>query len=256
MIDTHCHPYVDAYADDRREMLRRAKNAGVQRILCPGIDSESHETMLALCRENPDLCIPMMGLHPTVVNDNPLWESELEIVERYLDGGGFCAVGEVGLDLHWSRDSLANQIIAFERQIELALRHNLPLAIHTRDAWPEMLEVLSRFASRGLRGVLHAFSGTVDDYLRARQFGDFALGLGGAVTYRKNLWINVLPHIDLDHLVLETDAPWLPPTPHRGLRNEPAYLIYILEAAAKILEIPPAELDRRTTENAIRIFGL
>lgn len=256
MIDTHCHPYVDDYADDLPDMLRRAQSAGVQRVLCPGIDSESHEKMLAVCRANPDFCIPMMGLHPTVVNDNPLWERELKIVEDYLVKEKFCAIGEVGLDLHWSRDFLPQQIAAFERQIELSLRYNLPLAIHTRDAWPEMLAVLERYSGRGLRGVLHAFSGSVDEYLRARRFGDFALGLGGSVTYRNSLWLSVLPAVNLDHLVLETDAPWLPPTPHRGRRNEPAYLIYILEAAAKILGISPAELDRRTTENAIRIFDL
>ena len=257
MIDTHSHIFDEAFDGDRDEALERAVEAGVTRILCPAIDSESHSAMLAMCRAHPELCLPMMGLHPTSVNDNPGWRHELEIVEEYLaspPAGRFYAVGEVGLDLHWSRDFLAEQTEAFERQIELALRYDLPLAIHTREAWAEMVATLEKYAGRGLCGILHAFSGTLDDYRRLREVGDFVLGVGGSVTYKKSRWREVLPQVDPAHIVLETDAPWLTPEPFRGRRNESSYLAYIRDAAASILGISPAELDRITTENAVRIL--
>ncbi len=259
MTDTHSHMFDGAFDADREEALQRAVEAGVERILCPAIDSESHSAMLAMCRAHPNLCLPMMGLHPTSVNDNPDWRRELEIVEEYLaspPAGRFYAVGEVGLDLHWSRDFLAEQTEAFERQIDLALKYDLPLAIHTREAWTEMVATLEKYAGRGLGGVMHAFSGTLDNYRRLCAAGDFVLGVGGSVTYKKSRWREILPHIDLSHIVLETDAPWLTPEPFRGRRNESSYLTYILEAAAAILGITPAELDRITTENARRIFNL
>jgi len=248
-----------AFDGDRFEALHRAAEAGIGRILCPAIDSESHAAMLAMCAANPNLCRPMMGLHPTSVNDNPLWERELEIVERHLatpPEGGFCAVGEIGLDLHWSRDFLAEQTVAFERQLELALRHDLAVAIHTRDAWAEMLAVLERYSGRGLRGVMHAFSGTFDDYRRVRAMGDFVLGVGGAVTYKKSALRDMLPDVDPAHIVLETDAPWLTPTPLRGTRNESAYIVYVRDAVAAALGLTPAEIERVTTATAKRVFRL
>ncbi|MDR2891064.1 MAG: TatD family hydrolase [Alistipes sp.] len=259
MIDTHSHIFVEAFDDDRDEVLRRAAEAGVELLLCPAIDSASHEALIRTAAEHPGVCLPMMGVHPTAINDNPDWERELEIVEKHLadpPAGGFYAIGEVGLDLHWSRDFLAEQTEAFERQIELALQYDLPLAIHVRDAWPEMHAVLEKHAGRGLRGVMHAFSGNFEDYLRVRSAGDFVLGMGGSATYKKNRWRGLLPRIDMAHVVLETDCPWLTPEPFRGERNEPSYLTYIRDSAAEILRIPPAELDRLTTENARRIFGV
>jgi TatD DNase family protein len=213
--------------------------------------------MIDLCRAHPGLCLPMMGLHPTSVNDNPDWEWELEVVEKYLATPPverFCAIGETGLDLHWCRDFLAEQTVAFERQIDLALRYDLPLVLHIREAWTEAMAVLARYAGRGLRGVAHAFSGGIDEYRFLRSVGDFALGMGGPVTYKKNLWRGRLPLIDLQHVVLETDAPWLPPEPFRGQRNESAHLVRIRDAAAAILGISPDDLDRITTANAGRIF--
>ena len=259
MIDTHSHMFDGAFDDDRAEALQRARDAGVTRILCPAIDSGSHEGMIAMCRANPGLCLPMMGLHPTSVNDNPDWERELDIVEQYLADppvDRFYAIGEVGLDLHWSRGFLAEQTAAFERQIGLALRYDLPLAIHTREAWPEMITVLEKHTGRGLRGVLHAFSGSIDDYRRVRSVGDFAVGVGGSVTYKKSRWPELLPLIDPAHILLETDAPWLTPSPHRGQRNESSYLTFILSSASSILGLAPSALDEVTSANASRIFGL
>jgi TatD DNase family protein len=250
--------FDEAFDDDRDEALRRAVEAGVERILCPAIDSGSHGAMLAMCAAHPGLCLPMMGLHPTSVNDNPDWERELEIVENYLAApptGGFIAIGEVGLDLHWSRDFLAEQTAVFERQIGLALRYDLPLAIHTREAWEEMVAILERYTGRGLRGVMHAFSGSLDDYRRLRAVGDFVVGVGGSVTYKKSRWREMLPCIDPAHILLETDAPWLTPEPFRGRRNESSYLAYIRDAAAAILGVSSDEIDGITTQNAKRIFG-
>jgi TatD DNase family protein len=248
-----------AFDADRDEALGHAREAGVERILCPAIDSESHDAMLAMCRANPGYCVPMMGMHPTSVNDNLDWERELAIVESHLASpppGGFCAIGEVGLDLHWSRDFLAEQTAAFERQIELAISYDLPLAIHTREAWAEMFTTLEKYTGRGMRGVMHAFSGTLNDYRRVRAVGDFVLGVGGSVTYKKSRWRELLPAIDPAHIVLETDAPWLTPEPFRGRRNESSYLTHILTAAAAILDTSPADLDRITTGNVRRVFGL
>ena len=257
MIDTHSHIFDEAFDGDRDEALERAVEAGVTRILCPAIDSESHSAMLAMCRAHPALCLPMMGLHPTSINDNPDWRRELEIVEEYLASPPverFYAIGEVGLDLYWSRDFLAEQIEAFERQVELALCLGLPLAIHTREAWGEMVAILEKHTGRGLRGVMHAFSGTLDDYRRLRAVGDFVLGVGGSVTYKKSRWHEMLPGIDQAHIVLETDAPWITPEPFRGRRSESSYLVYVRDAAADILGISSADLDHITTANARRIF--
>jgi TatD DNase family protein len=200
-----------------------------------------------------------MGLHPTSVNDNPDWERELAIVEQYLAEPPveqFYAIGEVGLDLHWSRDWLAEQTAVFERQVELSLQYGLPLIIHTREAWGEMLATLKKYAGRGLSGVMHAFSGTLEDYRRIREVGDFVLGVGGSATYKKSAWKELLPQIDPAHIVLETDAPWLTPVPFRGQRNESSYLVCIRDTVAAILGLSPEQVDEITTANAKRIFRL
>lgn len=261
MIDTHSHIYLEEYDADLPDVLRRAREAGVTEILCPAVSSASHERLLALCRKEP-MCRPMMGMHPTEITA-ATWREEFSEVERYLasDSGaspnaGFCAVGEVGLDLHYGDEFLSQQIETFEAQIELALRYDLPLAVHSRDAWPETLAVLERYRDRGLRGVMHAFSGEFSVYERVRKLGDFVFGVGGPVTYKKNLWLDLLPRMALSDIVLETDAPWLAPVPMRGQRNEPAYLIYIRAAAAGLLGVPEARVDELTDANAKRIFGV
>ena len=168
LTDTHSHLYAPEFDADREEALARAADAGVERALLPAIDSESHERLFGLCRSHPERCAPMMGLHPTSVNDNPRWREELALVERYLEtppaGIRFCAVGEIGLDLYWSRDFRAEQLEAFRRQIDLSLEYGLPIAVHTRDAWPETVELMREYKGRGVRGVFHAFSDTADTY--------------------------------------------------------------------------------------------
>lgn len=259
IIDTHTHPFDEAFDDDRAEVMARAAEAGVATMICPAIDSASHDRLFALCDSYPDTCRPTMGLHPTSVNDNPDWRNELDIVASYLSDAGnrrFYAVGEVGLDFYWSRDWQKEQMEAFEAQVDMSLEHRLPLIIHTRDAWPEMLDVLRAFKGRGLRGIMHAFSGTWDDYLAVKECGDFLFGIGGVLTYKKSTLPDMVSRLPIEEMVLETDAPYLPPVPFRGKRNEPSYIVYTCHRAAEAKGISEAEMAAATAANARRMFGL
>ena len=224
LTDTHSHLYDEAFDRDREEALARAAAEGVGQLLLPAIDSESHERLFGLCRRHPQRCIPMMGLHPTSVNDNPRWRDELALVESYLrtppEGiAGFCAVGEIGLDLYWSRDFREEQAEAFRRQIDLSLQYGLPIAVHTRDAWPETVAIMREYRGRGVRGVFHAYSDGIETYRKLKECGDFVFGIGGVVTFKKSRLAEVAGEMELRDLVLETDCPYLTPAPHRGERN-------------------------------------
>ena len=259
LIDTHSHLYDEAFDPDREEALARAAAEGVETLLLPAIDSESHERLFALCRRHPERCVPMMGLHPTSVNDNPRWREELASVEQYLQTPpegipAFCAVGEIGLDFYWSRDFREEQTEAFRRQIELALQYGLPIAVHTRDAWPETVTLVREFRGRGLRGVFHAYSDGIETCRELRELGDFVFGIGGVVTFKKSRLAEVVRDMELREIVLETDCPYLTPAPHRGERNESAYVRYVCEKVAEIMGLTPAEVAAATAENAKRIF--
>lgn len=259
LTDTHSHIYDTAFDDDRDEVIVRALEAGVKHILLPAIDSQSHEALFDLCRHYPELCTPMMGFHPTSVNEIEDYHTELDLAEHLLrtsPPGRFCAVGEVGLDFYWSTERKKEQIEVFRRQIELALELNLPLAIHTRNAWDEMLTTLESYRGQGLRGVMHAFSGTAEIYRQVKQYGDFLFGIGGVVTYKKSETAAVLPGMSLDDLVLETDSPYLPPVPYRGKRNESSYVRLICEKVAEIYGLTAEEIAACTTRNARRMFGI
>ena len=264
LIDTHSHLYAEEFDADRNEALSRAREAGVERLLLPAIDSESHERLFALASEAPDMCRLMMGLHPTSVNDNPRWREELTMVERYFEqpplGLRFCAVGEIGLDYYWSQDFVAEQREAFVEQCRLAARLDMPVAIHTRAAWDDMCEILeaetARARERGerLRGVLHAFSEGADVYHRLRACGDWLFGIGGVVTYKKSVVAQAVEEMALEDIVLETDCPYLTPVPHRGKRNESAYVAYVCEKVAQIKGVAPDVVAEQTTRNARRMF--
>lgn len=261
LIDTHSHLYEPEFDADREEALARAVAAGVERLMLPAIDSESHERLFKLCRRHPESCVPMMGLHPTSVNDNTRWQEELELVERLLqnppaDIPRFCAVGEIGLDLYWSRDFRDEQTEAFSRQIDLALAAGLPIAVHTRDAWPETVELMRSFRGRGVRGVFHAFSDTADTYRTLKELGDFVFGIGGVVTFKKSRLAETVREMDLEDMVLETDCPYLTPAPHRGQRNESAYVRYVCEKVAELKGLTPGAVAAATTRNAERLFRL
>ena len=264
LIDTHSHLYAEEFDEDRAAALERALERGVERLLLPAIDSESHERLFALVREAGGRCRAMMGLHPTSVNDNPRWREELALVERYLAeppaGVRFCAVGEIGLDYYWSTEWVAEQREAFVEQCRLAARLDLPVAIHTRAAWDDMCEILeaecARAAARGerLRGVLHAYSEDAATYRRLREMGDWLFGVGGVVTYKKSLLAEAVREMALEDIVLETDCPYLTPMPYRGKRNESAYVSYVCEKVAELKGVTPDEVARITTQNARRMF--
>ena len=266
LIDTHSHLYAEEFDLDRAAALQRAHEAGLSHIMLPAIDSESHERMFDLAKAEPTFCRAMMGLHPTSVNDNPRWREELELVHHYLSappsGISFCAVGEIGLDYYWSRDFVAEQREAFVEQCRLAVSLDLPVVIHTRDAWADMCDILcneaalARSVGGRLRGILHAFSEDVATYERLRSCGDFLFGIGGVVTYKKSQISQTLASMSLDDIVLETDCPYLTPVPYRGKRNESSYVRYVCERVAGILDVEPSEVARRTTANACRMFGL
>ncbi len=255
IIDTHSHIYCDAFDEDREQAFVRAHEAGVDTFLLPAIDSENHEAMLSTAMRRAD-CFPMMGLHPTSVADGAVNKREMEIVERYLadDQHRFVAVGEVGIDLYWSREFRSEQMEIFDRQVRLSLHYDLPLAIHVREAWDEVLEVLDGYRSRGVRGVFHAFAADVSTWQHAREMGEFLFGIGGVVTYKKSLLPATVERMTLGEMVLETDAPYLPPVPHRGKRNESAYLIHTCAKVAEVKGMSPEEVAAATTANAERVF--
>ena len=244
-----------------------AAAAGVEHLLLPGIDSESDGALFDLCRSHPGQCVPMMGLHPTSVNDNPHWREELALAERYLTAppegiARFCAVGEIGLDYYWSGEFVAEQVEAFVSQCRLAARLGLPVAIHTRAAWDDMCRIIGEEATaaaeagRRLRGVFHAFSEDAVTYRKLKACGDFAFGIGGVVTFRKSKLADTVREMELDDIVLETDCPYLTPAPHRGERNESAYVRFVCEKVAELKGLPPGEVAAATTANAKRIFGI
>lgn len=261
LIDTHSHIYDEAFDEDRSEVIERARAEGIERIILPAIDGESNERLFALCRECGDYVVPLMGLHPTSVNDNPKWREELTEVERLLDSPPegverFYGVGEIGLDLYWSRDWQAEQTEAFRAQVEMALRRNLPIVVHTRDAWEEMATVMEEYSGEGLKGIFHAYSSDVAMYERLSKCGDFLFGIGGVVTFKKSALAEVVKSMRLKDLVVETDAPYLTPAPHRGTRNESSYVRFV---AAKIAELQGVDYEvvaKHTTANAKRIFNL
>lgn len=261
LIDTHSHIYDEAFDSDRKEVVARARAEGIERVILPAIDGESNERLFDMCREYGDYVVPLMGLHPTSVNDNPRWREELTEVERLLENPPqgierFYGVGEIGLDLYWSRDWQAEQTEAFRAQVELALKHDLPIVVHTRDAWEEMADIIEEYRDRGLRGVFHAFSADVAMYERLRRCGEFVFGIGGVVTFKKSALAEVVKSMRLEDLVVETDAPYLTPAPHRGTRNESSYVRFVAEKIAELQNTDYRLVAEQTTTNAKRIFRL
>ena len=261
LIDTHSHIYEPEFDDDRNEVVSRAKEAGVVQMILPAIDVQSDARMFATCREYPEVTVPMMGLHPTSVNDNAEWGGELDRVERYLAQppqgiARFCAVGEIGLDFYWSSDFMAEQTEAFASQVELAIKYGLPIAVHTRNARPQMLDIVRSFRGRGLRGVFHAFSESAECYRELLKYGDFMFGIGGTVTFKKSTVADAVREMSLDDIVLETDCPYLTPVPYRGKRNESSYVRFVCDKVAELKGVSSDEVAARTTANAQKMFGL
>lgn len=258
LIDTHVHLSDERFDADRPACVERAAAVGVEWMLLPAVDSASNDRLIETVRAFPERCRAMMGLHPTAVNDNPAWREELAEVGRLLKDPPvpFVAVGETGLDLHWSTDFLPEQQLALRRQIEWALEVDLPIVLHMREAFEEMARLLADYRGSGLRGVFHSFAGTAEQYRTLRAMGDFRFGIGGVVTYKNSMVAAAVAEMALEDLVLETDAPYLPPVPFRGERNESAHLPLIVEKIAALQGRSPEEVARATTGNAVEMFKL
>ena len=252
MIDTHSHIYDEAFDSDRAEMIRRAKNAGVEKIILPNVDSRSLPRMLKLTEEYPDYCYAAIGLHPTSVKDD--YKLELALVKSELQQRKYIAVGEIGIDLYWDKTFYKEQVIAFQQQVEWALEYKLPIIVHVRDSFHETMEALMPFQGKGLKGVFHSFTGNIDEANKIIELGGFKLGINGIVTFKNSTLSETLRQVSLDNIILETDAPYLTPMPFRGKRNESSYLKYICEQLAKKYNVDFEEIDQITTQNAEKTF--
>jgi len=253
LIDTHCHIYADTFDTDRQEMIERALKAGVNRMLMPAIDAETHKAMLRLEEQYPGTCRSMMGLHPCSVKAN--FEEELAIIYKYYEERTFCAVGETGLDFYWDLSFKEQQYQAFHKQIELALHHNIPVVIHSRESTDECVRTVKEHQKGKLKGVFHCFGGSPEQASQIIDLG-FYLGIGGVLTFKKSGLDVVLKDIDLKNVVLETDAPYLAPVPFRGKRNECSYLEYVIQKLADIKQISVEEAAAITTANARKLFDI
>lgn len=253
-IDTHTHLFVKEFDEDRDTAVERAIEAGVSRLCLPCIDTSSIVPIMAMCDKYPDICYPMIGLHPTDVTDD--YHEELQIMHDTLQKNDrFIAIGEVGLDFYWDDTRKEQQIEVFERQIEWAAEMKLPLVIHSRSAFETLYEVMERHRSKSLTGIFHCFSGSTEEAQSLLSFPGFMLGIGGTVTYKKSTLPQVLKEVvPIERIVLETDSPYLAPVPKRGKRNESAYIPHIAEFLSNIYCCDESEIARITTKNALRIF--
>jgi TatD DNase family protein len=251
LIDSHCHIYLEEFRNDLPQVIKNAKKSGIVNLLLPNIDSSSIEDMLAVEKKYPDYCRAMIGLHPCSVKEN--YEDELRIVEDWLANRRFVAIGEIGTDLFWDKTYWPQQQIAFNRQCELALQYNLPIVIHSRDSIDETIDLIKPHIDKGLQGVFHCFTGSVDQALQIKKFG-FYLGIGGVVTFKNGGIKEVIEKIGLDKVMLETDSPYLAPVPHRGKRNEPAYTSLVCEKIALALNMDFEKVSNITSKNATVLF--
>lgn len=253
LTDTHAHLYSEQFNDDRNEMMQRAIDAEVSRFFVPAIDSTYFDAMLDLEKSYPKNIFLMMGLHPTHVNENVA--DELAFVKKWLDKKQFYAVGEIGIDLYWDKTFLQQQQDAFKQQIEWAKEKNLPIAIHCREAFNEIFEVLEEVKDDKLFGIFHCFTGNLEQAHKALSY-NMKLGIGGVVTFKNGKIDQFLNEISLENIVLETDAPYLAPTPYRGKRNESSYLTRVVDKLVDIYDFTPQEIARITTENSKKVFGI
>lgn len=252
-VDTHTHIYTEEFDDDREQVMARASSAGVVLMLFPNIDVASIEKMYGVYEQHPDCCRVMMGLHPTEVNTT--YRESLKRIEKELENPVYIGVGEIGLDFYWDQTYKRQQIEAFELQLEWAKQLHLPVSIHTREAFETLLPILERKQDGTLRGVLHCFTGTEEQAFQAVKLG-FHLGMGGVVTYKNSHVKDFFSKLPLERLLLETDAPYLSPVPHRGQRNEPAFLVDTARFLADRLQIALETVAGVTTHNAKKLFRL
>jgi len=253
ITDTHTHLYSEQFSEDRNEMIQRALDAGVSRFFVPAIDSTYLNSMLELENSFPENMFLMMGLHPTHVKENV--EDELAFIKKWLDKRHFYALGEIGIDLYWDKTFLKQQQIAFKTQINWAKEKNLPIVIHCRDAFDEIFEILEEVNDDKLFGIFHCFTGSLEQAKKAISY-NMKLGIGGVVTFKNGKIDTFLNEIPVENIVLETDSPYLSPTPYRGKRNESSYITKVLDKLADIYGLTPEEIAEITTKNSKNVFGI
>ena len=254
LIDTHTHLYLDEFQPSPADAVRRAIDAGVCHMVFPNVDLSTIQPMLDLHNEFPDSTSVAMGLHPTEINEN--WRAHLDAVESHLNEGGYVAIGEVGIDLYWDTTFRAQQIEAFDAQLDWALSRNLPVIIHCREGLDAIIDLFESRKGRLPLCVFHSFGGTIDDVARIRRFGDHYFGINGIVTFKNSRLRDVLPTIGLNRLLLETDSPYLAPVPHRGHRNESAFIVHTAHCIAASLQMSFEEVESVTTASAVEVFGI
>lgn len=254
LIDTHTHLYSEQFDTDRTNRIEAAISAGVEKFFLPNIDQTSIEGMKNLQEQFPNRCYPMMGLHPCSVNEKV--EEELSVVEKELESDNYIAVGEIGIDLYWDKSFIKEQEMAFQRQIQWAKAKKLPIVIHCREAFDEILAILDELNDADLFGVFHCFTGNLEQAKHILSFGNFKLGIGGVLTFKNAGLDKVIEAISIDDLVLETDSPYLAPAPFRGKRNESAYLLHVAEKLADIHQLTLQEVADKTSKNALEIFKI
>ncbi len=254
LIDTHTHLFLEQFDNDRDEVVERAIANGVEKLILPNIDSSTIADMLNLSKKYPENCFPLIGLHPTSVDEN--FEKELEIVEEYLAKEKFYGIGEIGIDLYWDKTFLQQQEQAIIHQIKLAKTHSLPIVIHVRNSFDEVLNIVDKYNDDNLTGIFHCFTGDYEQAKHIIEYGGFKLGIGGVLTFKNSNLGDVLTNVPLEHIVLETDSPYLAPTPYRGKRNESAYVVKVAEKLASIHNLSLKEIAEITSSNALEIFSL
>jgi TatD DNase family protein len=252
--DTHTHLYSKDFDADRTALIEKAIVDGVTRLFMPNVDEGSIPLMLAVEKQFPENCFAMMGLHPCSVDKT--YQHQLQVIEYWLSKRKFAAIGEIGIDLYWDKTFFVQQQDAFRTQIQLAKKYNLPYIIHSRNSFDEVMEIVSEFKGDAIKAIFHCFSGNIKQAEEVIAAGNFKLGIGGVVTFKNSGLDKVVEAIDLKHLVLETDAPYLAPMPHRGKRNEPNYLLLIAKKIAEIKNISVEEVAAVTTQNSKEVFGL
>lgn len=253
LTDTHTHQYYETDPDKRQLLMQRCLDNGISRLFLPNVDSSSIDLVFSQVNTFPDNCFPMLGLHPCDVKEN--WQNELEAIYAAIGQHKVYAIGEIGIDLYWDETTLKQQIEAFKIQIGWAKELKLPIVIHCRNSFDEVFSVLEEEYDENLRGILHCFTGTLEQAQKLIEMG-FYLGIGGVVTYKNSGLDKIVSQIDLKHIVLETDSPYLTPVPYRGKPNESSYLIYVAEKVADLHQVDIETVARITTENSKTIFGV
>ena len=252
LIDTHNHLYLEDFDPEQDELVIKAKESGIDTLLLPNVDLTTVERMHNLCDRYPDFAYPMMGLHPTSVDGH--YTEQLKQIESYLDKRSYCGIGEIGIDLYWDKTYLKEQKIVFEEQLKWSIALDLPVAIHTRDAFAEVFDSIYRVYSPNLKGVFHSFTGTEEDLKEINKLENFKIGINGVITFKNSKLSETIRHTSIHKVVLETDAPYLAPVPYRGKRNEPTYIWKTAEKVAETYGLALEETVKKTRNNALNLF--